>query len=386
MKITQSLRMGTLALGLALTGAAPAADTIKIGLMAPFSGPFADYGKQFEGGVKAYLKLHGDSVAGKKVEIITKDTTGPAPELGKRLAQELVVRDKVDFLAVGGFTPETLTAGSVATAAKVPLLVLNASSVGLPQKAPYAVRICYTFPQIARPLGNWAAKNGIKRMMTLVTDYGPGIDAESGFKEAFTAAGGEVVDSLRVPLKNPEFSAFIQRVKDTKPDALFVWVPAGDQIIGLDKTYYERGLDKAGIKLISLGDGLDEHLFAALGDQVEGMVSSLHYSTAHDSPENKAFIKTFAEVSSGTQPTFMGMAGYDGMAAIYATAEKLKGDIDGPKALAALSELQMSSPRGSFSVDPKTRDVTQTVYIRRVGKVGGKLDNIEFQPYPDQQP
>ncbi|HEX5393700.1 MAG TPA: ABC transporter substrate-binding protein [Rhodocyclaceae bacterium] len=358
-----------------------AADTIKVGLLAPYSGPFADYGKQFEGGMRAYLKQNGDTVAGKKIELITRDTTGPAPELGKRLAQELVVRDQVDFLVVGGFTPETMTAGAVATAAKKPLLILNSASGGLTEKIPYGVRVGYSFPQITKPLGTWAAKHGYKKIVTLVPDYGPGIDTENSFKAAFTAAGGQVIESIRVPLKNPEFAPYIQRIKDAKPDALFSWVPAGEEDVALLKAYYERELDKAGIKLICLGDGLDQHAFGSLGDKLKGVVSSLHYSLSHNSPENKKFIKAFADANGpALEPTFMAVAAYDATAAIFEAVKKQNGNVDGTKSLEIMSNLQIESPRGKITINPATRDVTQTVYIRRVEKNGNKLENIEFEP------
>lgn len=384
--IPKQWRIGAVAAALALGGTfggtfAHAGETIKIGLLAPYSGPFANYGKQFEGGVRAYLKQYGDTVAGKKIELVTRDTTGPAPELGKRLAQELAVRDQVDFLVVGGFTPETMTAGAVATAAKKPLLVLNSASSGLTDKIPYAVRVGYSFQQITKPLGTWAAKQGIKRIVTLVPDYGPGIDTENSFKSAFTAGGGQVVDSIRVPLKNPEFAPFIQRIKDTKPDAVFTWVPAGEEDVALLKAYFERELDKAGIKLICLGDGLDQQAFGALGDKLKGVTSSLHYSLSHNSAENKKFIKAFADVSGpALEPTFMAVAAYDSMAAIFEAVKQQNGNVDGAKSLEIMSKLEIESPRGKIVINPATRDVTQTVYIRRVEKNGAKLENVEFEP------
>jgi branched-chain amino acid transport system substrate-binding protein len=369
-------------------GAAAAAEPIKIGLMTPYSGPFADMGKLIDAGARAYLKAHGDTVAGRKIEIVTRDTTGPAPALGKRLAQELVIRDHVDFLMVGGFTPETLTAGAVASAAKKPLLVVNASSSGLPGKIPYGVRYAFSFRQITRPLGVWAAKHGYKRMMTLVTGYGPGIDCENAFKDGFTSGGGTIVESVRTPLKSPEFGPFIQKVKDAKPDALFVWVPSGDQALGVVKTYYERGLDKAGIELVILGDDIDEPVFKALGDKVKGLVTSLHYSTAHPTAENKKFLKAFAEVTGNAiQPTFMSVAAYDGMAAIFEAVRRQNGDLaDSAKTLQILSGLRFESPRGKIAIDPKTRDITQAVYIRRVETHEGRLENVEFETIADVAP
>lgn len=386
MKLIQSLLLGVVALGLSATS--QAAEPIKIGLLTPYSGPFADMGRLIDAGVKAYVKANGDTVAGRKIEIITRDTTGPAPEVGKRLAQELVVRDNVDFLMVGGFTPETLTAGSVASAAKKPLLVVNASSSNITDKIPYGVRYAFSFRQITQPLGVWAAKNGNKKMMTLVADYGPGIDCENAFKDGFTSNGGTIIESVRTPLKSPEFGPFIQKVKDAKPDALFVWVPQGDQALNVVKTYYERGLDKVGIKLVILGDDIDEPVFNALGDKVKGLVTSLHYSTAHATAENKKFLKAFGEVTGNAiQPNFMSVAAYDGMAAIYEAVKRQNGDLsDGAKTLDILSNLQFESPRGKVVIDPKTRDITQAVYIRRVETHNGKLENVEFETIPDVKP
>ena len=386
MKQIRSLLLGVVAAGLSTL--VQAAEPIKIGLLTPYSGPFADMGRLIDAGVKAYVKAHGDTVAGRKIEVITRDTTGPAPEVGKRLAQELVVRDNVDFLMVGGFTPETITAGTVASAAKKPLLVVNASSTGITDKIPYGVRYSFSFRQITRPLGVWAAKNGYKKMMTLVADYGPGIDCENAFKDGFTSGGGTIVESVRTPLKSPEFGPFIQKVKDAKPDALFVWVPQGDQALGVVKTYFERGLDAAGIKLVILGDDMDEPVFNALGDKVKGLVTSLHYSTAHATAENRKFLKAFGEVTGNAiQPNFMSVAAYDGMAAIYEAVKRQNGNLaDGAKTLEILSGLQLESPRGRIVIDPATRDVTQAVYIRRVETHNGKLENVEFETIPDVKP
>lgn len=369
---------------LASVPAAVAQETIKIGLLAPFSGPFAEYGAQADAGINTFLKQNGDTVAGKKIQIIKKDTTGPAPEVGKRLAQDLVVRDNVDILIVHGFTPETLTVAAVATEAKRLLIVTNASSSGLTAKSPYMARVSFTFPQVTVPMAIWAAKNGVKKAVTLVSDYNPGIDAEVAFKNAFTAAGGQVIESVRVPLKNPDFSPFIQRVKDSKPEGLFAFVPAGDQGVALMKSYFERGLPQAGIKIIALGDVVDDHVLSSIGDPLIGTVTSHHYSIAHDSTENKAFVKTFYEVN-GTQmrPTFMAVAAYDGMAAIFEVAKKLGGKIDADKAMDVLKGMKIASPRGPITIDAQTRDIVQTVYIRRVEKVGGRLENVEFDKFVD---
>lgn len=361
---------------------AQAQETIKIGLIAPFSGPFADYGKQMEGGIKTYLAQHGDTVAGKKIQIIIKDTTGPAPEIAKRLAQELVVRDKVDFLAGFGLTPEALAVAPIAEQAKKPMIIMNAATSVITTKSNYIARFSMTLPQISAPMGTWALKNNIKKVATLVADYGPGIDAETAFKTTFTAGGGQVVEAIRAPLKNPEFAPFIQRIKDAKPEAIFIFVPAGEQSVAFMKGYRERGLAEAGIKVIATGDLTDDHVLPAMGDATLDVITTFHYSAAHDSPENKAFVKDFARVNpNGGRPNFMAVGAYDGMAAIYEVSKKLNGNIDGDKAMAILKGMKLTSPRGPISIDPETRDVVQTVYVRKVEKIGNEVYNVEFDKF-----
>ncbi|MGB6055343.1 MAG: ABC transporter substrate-binding protein [Burkholderiaceae bacterium] len=367
-------------------GAVHAQDTIKVGLIAPFSGPFADYGKQMDAGIKAYMKLHGDKVAGKKIEIIMKDTTGPVPEVAKRLAQELVVRDKVDFLAGFGLTPEALAVAPVAEQAKKPMIIMNAATSVITTKSNYIARVSMTLPQISAPMGTWAVKNGIKKAVTLVADYGPGIDAETAFKTNFIGGGGEVTESIRVPLKNPEFAPYIQRIKDAKPDAVFVFVPAGEQGIAFMKSYRERGLAEAGIKVIATGDLTDDHVLNSMGDPILGVITTFHYSADHKSPENAKFLKAFADANpNGGRPNFMAVAAYDGIGAIYDVVKKLNGKVDGDRAMAVLKGMKIDSPRGPISIDPQTRDVIQTVYVRKVEKVNGELYNVEFDKFPDMK-
>jgi branched-chain amino acid transport system substrate-binding protein len=360
--------------------------TIKIGLIAPFSGPFADYGKQMQVGINAYMKKNGDHVAGKKVEVIVRDTTGPAPEIAKRLAQELVVRDKVDFLAGFGLTPEALAVAPIAEQAKKPMIIMNAATSIITTKSNYIARFSMTLPQITAPIASWAVKSGIKTAVTLVADYGPGIDAETAFKTNFIGGGGQVLESIRVPLRNPEFAPFVQRIKDTKPEAVFIFVPAGEQGIAFMKAYRERGLAEAGIKVIATGDLTDDHVLQVMGDSVLGVITSGHYSVAHDSAENKAFLKSVAEANPDSgRPNFMTVAAYDGMAAIYEVARKLNGNIDGDKAMRILKGMKLVSPRGAIMIDPETRDIVQTVYIRKVEKIGNELYNVEFDKFPDRK-
>ncbi len=367
-------------------------DAIKVGIVAPFSGPFADYGKQFDAGVKAYQKINGTTVAGRKVEVIIRDTGGPSPEVAKRLAQELVVRDKVDFLAGFGLTPEALAVADIATQAKKPMIIFNAATSIITTKSPYIARVSMTLPQISAPMGTWAAKNGIKKVYTLVADYGPGIDAENAFKKSFTAGGGQVVDSIRTPLQNPDFAPFVQRIKDAKPDAVFVFVPAGQQGIAFMKSFSERGLAKEGIKVIATGDITDDHVLNAMGDAALGMITTFHYSAAHESPENAAFLKAYSEVAPGEgRANFMTVGAYDGMAAIYEVIRKLNGNIDADKAMDVLKGYKAMSPRGPIMIDPETRDIVQTIYVRRVERKGNELWNVEFDKFdnmkdPGKQP
>jgi len=369
-----------------------AQETIKVGIVAPFSGPFADYGKQFEAGIKAYQKLHGDKAGGHPIEIVIRDTGGPSPEVAKRLATELAVRDKVDFLAGFGLTPEALAAADVATEAKKPMIIFNAATSVITTKSPYIARNSMTLPQISAPMGTWAAKNGVKRVYTLVADYGPGIDAESAFAKSFKAAGGEIVDSVRTPMRSPDFAPFVQRIKDSKPDGVFVFVPAGEQSIGFVKAFTERGLAQAGIKVIATGDLTDHHVLNAMGDGAVGMITSFHYSVAHDSPENKAFLKAYAEVAPNAgRANFMTVGAFDGMALIYDIVAKLNGKIDADRAMAIVKGWKTQSPRGPIWIDPQTRDIVQTIYLRRVEKRNNELWNVEFDKFenvkdPGKQP
>ncbi|MFZ3323844.1 MAG: ABC transporter substrate-binding protein [Usitatibacter sp.] len=371
------------ALALVFAGVVAAQD-VKIGVVGPFSGTAADYGKQMEAGMKAWLRLNGDSIAGHKVQILARDTGGPNPDVAKRLAQELVTRDKVDFLAGFGFTPEALAAAPIATEAKVPMIVMNAAGSVVTTRSPYIARFSMTLQQVSAPMATWAAKNGIKKVYTLVSDFAPGIDSETAFKNTFTAAGGTIVDSVRVPLKNPDFAPFVQRIKDAKPEAVFMFVVAGEQSIAFMKAFEERGLAKEGIKLIATGDLTDDDVLQSMGDSVAGVITSHHYSAAHDSPENKAFVAAFKEVGSGlARPNFMGVGGYDGMAAIAEVVKKVGVPVDGDKAMEVLKHMKLASPRGPIAIDPATRDIVQTVYIRRVQKVGAEYYNIEFDKFTD---
>jgi branched-chain amino acid transport system substrate-binding protein len=370
-------------LGLA-SGCSKSEDSIKIGVIAPFSGPFASSGAEIEAGMRAYLKQHGETLENRKVELLIRDTTGPAPEVAKRLAQELVVRDKADLLVGFGLTPEALAVAPVATEAKKPMIVMNAATSIITTKSPYIVRVSFTVGQVTAPLATWATKNGISSVFTLVSDYAPGIDAEAQFKKTFEAAGGKIVDSLRVPLQNPDFSPYVQRIKDAAPQAAFVFVPAGEQGTAFMKTFDERGLRQAGIQLLATGDVTEDYQLGAMGKAALGVVTTHHYSAAHPGAENEAFLKAFAEVTGGKmRANFMAVAGYDGMALIFETVRRLKGKLDPDQVVETLKGLELMSPRGPIRIDPQTRDIVQTIYVRRVEERDGQLYNVEFDQFPE---
>lgn len=358
--------------------AAWAAEPLKIGMVLPMSGPFASYGKQIESGARLYLAQSGGMFSGRKVELIVKDDTGVAPEISKRAAQELVVKDKVDILAGFGLTPSAFAVAPIATEAKKPMIVMNAATSAITTKSEYILRVSHTLPQVTAPIATWAARNKIKKVFTLVADFGPGLDAQAQFKKSFTAAGGEVVGEVRTPVKSPDFAPFLQKIKDAAPQAVFLFVPPGEQTIAFIKGFAERDLAKAGIRIIATGDISDEDILDSLGDSAQGVVNSMQYSEAHISPENKAYTAAFAKAYPGMRPGYMSVAGYDGMQLIARTLEKTGGDAEGDKFMAAAKGMAWISPRGPISIDPQTRDIIQTIYIRKVEKVAGKLQNVEF--------
>ncbi|MBS0541260.1 MAG: ABC transporter substrate-binding protein [Proteobacteria bacterium] len=367
--------IGAAALMLA-PGVAFAQETVKIGLVLPMTGQQASTGKQIDAAVKLYVAQHGATVAGKKIEVILKDDTS-VPDVTKRLAQELVVNDKVAVLAGFGITPSAMATAPIATQAKVPEIVMAAGTSSITEASPYVARTSFTLAQSSVPMAEWAFKNGIKKVVTLVSDYGPGIDAEKSFTEKFKADGGTIVENLRIPMRAPDFAPVLQKVADAKPDALFVFVPSGTgaQFV---KQFVERGLDKSGVKLIATGDVTDDDQLNGMGDAVVGVINAHNYSANHNSALNKSFVEAFKKANGGLRPNFMAVGGYDGMHLIYEALKKTGGDANGDKLMAAIKGMAWESPRGPISIDPATRDIVQNIYIRKVQKVDGELYNVEF--------
>ena len=353
-----------------------AENTVKIGLLVPLTGPFTPTGKQLVAGARLYMQQYGDIVAGKKIELIVKDDTGNA-DMTKRLAQELVVNDKVSLLAGFGLTPGALATAPIATEAKIPEVVMMAATSIITQRSPYIVRTSFSVPQTTIPLANWAVENGIKTVVTVVSDYAPGIDVETAFKQRFEAAGGKVIESLRVPLSSNDFAPALQRVADAKPDALMGFVPAGVGPIFI-RQFVERGLDKSGIKFIAEGSLTEDDIVNQIGDAAIGIITTHHYSAAHDSPENKSFVAAFKKANGGMRPNLMAMQSYDGMHLIYEALKKTQGSANGDDLLAAMKGMSWVSPRGPITIDPETREVIQDIYIRKVERVNGELYNVEF--------
>jgi branched-chain amino acid transport system substrate-binding protein len=380
----QRLVCGLASCALMLLGAAAAdaQDAVKIGLIMPYSGQFADTAAQMDNGIKLYMKQHGDTVGGAKVEFVRKDTGGIAPDIAKRLAQEAIVRDHADIL--GGFvlTPNALAAADVSAEAKKFMVVMNAATSIITTKSPYLARTSLTTPQLNYTLGTWAAKNGIKKIYTMVSDYGPGIDAETWFQKGFKDAGGEIVGSVRFPVANPDFSAFVQRAKDTSPDAIYVWVPGGAQPAAVGKALAERGIDTTKTKVLGQDALTAESALKSMGDQALGIIMVANYDYNLDSPANRAFVKAYNE-EFHRNPDFFSVGGYDGMHLIDAALQKTGGKTDGDSLIAAAKGMAWESPRGPMSIDPQTRDVVQTVHIFKVEKVGGELRNVEIDKVPN---
>lgn len=366
---------------LGMITAVHAADPIRIGVVIPMTGTFQSNGKQIEAAINAYTKAKGDTVAGRKIEFILRDDRG-APDNAKRLAQELIAQDRVSILTGFGTTPAALAAAPLATQAKVPQVIMVAATSSIVDKSPYIVRVSQSIPQIASIIGQWAPKSGPKSYVSIVSEYGPGLDAEEWFAKTVEAHGGRVIEKLKVPVASPDFAPFLQRAADAKPDALFVFVPtgAGGNFM---KQFTERGLDKAGMKLVAMSDLTDDDLLNNMGDAALGAVTGGPYSASHDSPENKAFVAQFKAVNPGMRPNVVAVSAWDALDLIYRALETTKGDANGDALIAAMKGQKLDSPRGPISIDPATRDIIQNIYMRKVERHDGELYNMEFETFPN---
>jgi branched-chain amino acid transport system substrate-binding protein len=360
-----------------LVGTVCAQDIIKLGMVMPLTGPLATAGQQVLAGARLYIRQHGDTVAGKRIELIVRDDASSA-ENGKRLIQEAIVNDKVDIVG-GGLTADLLGSAMLITEAKKPTVIMLSSTTSVIEKSPYFVRTSCTLAQSSAILADWAVQNGLKKAVTLVTDFSPGQEAETTFTNNFAAGGGQVTEALRVPLRSPDFAPFLQRVREAMPQVLFVFIPSV-QAATFAKQFVERGLDKAGIKLIGPGDMTDDSALVEMGDAMQGVVTAHFYSAAHPSATNAAFTAEYQKHNNG-RANFMAVSGYDGMHLIYEGLKKTGGSADGETFMAAMKGMTWESPRGPMSIDRATGEVVHNIYVRKVEKVGGELRNVEFTTY-----
>jgi branched-chain amino acid transport system substrate-binding protein len=369
--------LACLAATLLASASAHAQGTVKVGVIMSFSGQFADTGIQIDNGIKLYMKQHGDTVAGKKIEIIRKDSGGIAPDVAKRLSQEAIVRDKVDMLAGFDLTPNALAAADVSAQAKKFMVDMNAATSIITTKSPYMVRTSFTVPAVNEALGTWAYKTGSRRAYTLVSDFSPGHDGEQAFQRAFKEAGGEIIGSARYPVANLDFTAFLQRAKDLNPDVIYIWVPGGTQPAAIGKAIAERGIDKNKIRIVGQGELTFEESLKGMGDAGLGIITAFHYDYNHQSEMNKKFVAAY-NAEFKRNPDMFSVGGYDGMHVIYEALKKTNGNASGDALIAAAKGLKWESPRGPMMIDPETRDVVETVYIRKVEKVNGHLVNVDI--------
>lgn len=376
--------IATLAAGLGWSTSALAQESVKIGVILPYSGPFADAANQLQAGIDLYIAKHGDTVAGKKIEIIKKDTGGPAADVAQRMAQELVVRDGVDIIAGFALTPEALGAAPVADEAQKLMVVMNAATSIVTEQSPYIVRTSVTIPQVNYAFGKWAFEQaGIKQAYTLVSDYGPGHDAEKSFSAGFSEAGGKILGSDRTPVANPDFSAYVQRVKDANPEAVYIFVPGGAQPAAIGKALVDRGLAPPDTKIFAQGELTHPEALQSMGETARGIITTFHYTLERDDPLNKEYVEGYTAANNGREPDLFSIGGYDGMHLIYEALKKTNGDTNGDALVEAAKGMSWQSPRGPMSIDPETRDVVQTVYIREVQEVDGKLQNVVIYEIPD---
>jgi branched-chain amino acid transport system substrate-binding protein len=367
--------LGAIAIAALSVSAASAQGTVKIGVIMPYSGQFADLATQMDNGIKLYMKQNGDTVAGKKIELIRKDTGGIAPDVATRLAQELITRDNVDILAGFTLSPNAIAVSKVSAEAKKFMVIMNAATTVIITMSPYSVRTSMTLPSVGATAGAWAYKSGVRKAYTMVSDFAPGKDAEASFQEAFKKAGGEIVGSVRMPVANPDFSAFVQRAKDVNPESIFIFVPAGAQPAALGKVFAERGMDTSKIKIIGTGDAFDESFVKNVGNAAVGIISVWHYDYSDDPPDNKKFVAAY-NAEFKRNPDFGAVGGYDGMHVIYEALKKAGGKTDGDSLVAAAKGISFESPRGPFQIDPETRDIVQNISVRQVRKVGNDLRNV----------
>lgn len=379
------LRIGVAVLAAATLSGHALADTVKVGVIAPFSGPFAHYGKLFKDGTEAYVKQQGGKFGGHDIEIIYRDSGGPNPSGVRTAAQELIVNDKVDYLGGIVFTPNAMAVAPLIQQSKTPTVIFNAATSAITPKSDYFVRSSYTLWQVSVPLARWSHQQGHKKVVTAVMDYAPGVDGEKAFEAEFTKLGGEVVERIRMPMSTNDFSPFAQRIKASGAQAAYIFLPGGPPNLGFVNAYNQNGLRDAGIEFMGTAE-MDEFDLQKFGDAALGLITAFHYSAAHDSDENRAFAKAMKEQAEDALLNYASVGAYDGMHLIQKMVEATDGKKDGDKAIAAIKGYEWESPRGPAKIDPDTRHITQNVYLRKVERgADGKLQNTEIENFGPQE-
>jgi branched-chain amino acid transport system substrate-binding protein len=385
MAMSKRVKLFSVLAAFGLMSTAASADVIKVGVIGTMSGPYALFGQNFKMGIDAWVAEHGKKVGDHEIEFIYRDEEAPNPAKSKALAQELLIKDKVQYLAGLYFTPDAMAVAPLLEESKTPMIVLNAATSAIVEKSPYIVRTSFTMWQNTVPAAKVASKNGSKKVAIAVSDYGPGVDAETAFKKTFEADGGTITEAIRMPLNTTDFSPIMQRIKDSGADTIFTFLPAGPPTLGFVKAYIDNGLKAAGVKLMSTGDVVTEPDLPNIGDSGIGILSTYHYAVSHDSPENKAFLAQIVKNGGKLdEVTMTSVAAYDGARLIYKMIEATGGQRDPEKAVAAVKGMKWVSPRGPVSIDPDTRHIRQNVYLREVSKQDGKLVNKELQTFEAQ--
>lgn len=383
-KIYTALCCAAALLSTGVVSAAPSTEPLKIGMIATYSGPYADYGRQFDAGMQIYLDEHDGKLGGREVEILRKDTGGAAPDKARRYAQELVGRNQVDVITGLDFSPNVYAIAPLVSRAKVPTLVMNAASSAITEASPYIARFSFTVPQVSAPMAQWLITQGVSSVSLVVADYASGEDAAQAFSQAFEAAGGRIVDTVKTPMNNPDFSAYVQRIKDQQPEAVFIFFPSGVMPLAFLKVWQERGMTEAGIALYATGEATDDSYMEATGEVALGLITSHHYSYAHQSEKNEQFKTAYAQkYPEAGRLSYFAITAYDTLAALDQALSATGGDASGDAVLEQLKGMRLESPRGPIEIDANTRDIIQTVYIREVQEQNGELVSVEFEQFDE---
>jgi branched-chain amino acid transport system substrate-binding protein len=367
--------------------AASAQEKIKIGVIADFTGPFAMSGTMLRQGMETYLSAVGTKVGGKEIELIWRDVGNQNPVAAKQAAEELIVHDKVSILAGFDLTPQVAAVAAVANQAKIPTVIEIPSTPSLMKMSPYFLRVSNNMQSTVWPGADWAAKNGKKRAYIAVSDYAPGHEVQATFKRKFTELGGEIVGEDRIPLNTVDYAPFAERVARSNADVVQVFIPPGPAAVSFTRGLLTQGVRDKGTIVMGVGE-TDEAFLPSYDDSVIGIYSSFHYSRVIDSKENQQFKQQLAaKFGDGVAADAFVVQGYDGMHAVLRMIETQAGKpFDATAAVEAMKGYTWNGPRGPMVIDADNRDIVENMYIRRVERVNGKLENVIVETYPAVKP